>query len=339
VLEEVRVSVGRTWRFVTSEGRATVTKDVSGYKGQLDQLKNKRSDNGFGLPWPRYHSTLWGNLIGYGYQQTRTKLLVAALLPLLLEDVIEPQPLESQSREQFASLISGEAFLHPFAVTTVLHLRLERWPEEGRVSEVLDALFHHPLGSGQQGQVRHGAALSLLPVLPGQDFECNSASFELSGGFVLLSGLHHQDADPMTLAYRLASLYQKVATDKSQPMNTERTAVSVTGQHVGMLLPWSPTVLSRAECLHRNTSTLLAYIENLAAVVVPEQTTQSGGWFQSRAASILNHLYRRKPLPEINNIYKSRVAQMWIDHRDLSDAVNRVNEHAQSSLPELPVKT
>ena len=59
-------------------------------------------------------------------------------------------------------------------------------------------------------------------------------------------------------------------------------------------------------------------------------------WYQRQAALQLNHLYRREPLPLVNGIYKSRVAEMWIKHRDLAAAINQVNAKAQSPPPALP---
>jgi hypothetical protein len=77
-------------------------------------------------------------------------------------------------------------------------------------------------------------------------------------------------------------------------------------------------------------------MENLAAVVQAEKVTDACDWFQPRAALMLNHLYRRAPLPEVNGIYKSRVAKMWIRHQDLVPHINRVNADAQQPPPTLP---
>src|SRR6185437_3721933 len=116
-------------------------------------------------------------------------------------------------------------------------------------------------------------------------------------------------------------------------MNTDYTRVSVTGRHVGMLVP--RITVRRAECLHHNITTLLACMENLAAVVRTEQVTEACDWFQGKAALMLNHLYRRAPLPTVNGIYKSRVAEMWIRHQGLVPHINRVNANAQQPPPAL----
>jgi hypothetical protein len=338
VLQDMRVSIGRTWRFVTPAGAVTVAQDLAGYRHHLDDLKSRPFERGFGLPWPPYRSTLWGYIFGEAYRNTRTKLLVAALLPLLLENMIESRMLNSGTSMPFASLDSAEALLHPFAVTTILHLSLpgsEPWSAEGQAASLFDDLMRHPLTADQPGQVRDGMPLSLLPGLASQDADGHSAGFEPTGGFAVLSGLH-DERDPAALAYQLASLYQKQATDKSRPMNTVRSAISVTDRRVGMLLPENGfRAQPRVACLHHNITTLLAYMENLAAVV-SDQVTEPCRWFQSRAALVLNHLYRRKPLPATNGIYKSRVAEMWVDHRDLARTINQVNAQDQPSPSALP---
>jgi hypothetical protein len=339
VLQSVRVSVGRSWRFITPEGKATVMEDLASYRRHIDNLKGGPPGDGFRLPWPPYRSTLWGNLIGEAYKNTATWLLVRTLLPLLVENMAAPRLLKSQQQTPFAILSSTEAFLHPFAVTTLLHLRLfepEPWQEESQAANVLHDLLLHPLSGEHLGQVRDGVPLALLPDLPGEDFDRRPASFQPAAGFVVLSGLH-QETGSGALAYRLASLFQKKATDKSQPMNTEDSAISVTERRVGILLPRADRAELRIECLHHNIATLLAYIENLAAIV-PEQATEPCNWFQENAALILNHLYRRRPLPKVNGIYKSRVSEMWIDYRGFAGAINMVNGREQPSPPRLPEK-
>jgi hypothetical protein len=335
VPQNVRVSVARTWRFATSAGSAAVATDGTGYRQQLNTLKSGSPITGFGLPWPPYRSTLWAYLFGDAYQNTRTRLLVGALLPLFADGMIEEATLKAPSGGQAAVLYSCEAFLHPFAVTTILHLSLESWQAENQAARLLDGLLRHPLPDKTPGQVRDGIPLALFPRLSCQDVDGQSASFEPVGGFLVLSGLH-TEADPGTLAYRLASLYQKSATDKSRPMNSDRSAISMTGRHVGMLLPRDMVrAESRIVCLHHNVATLLAYLENLATLL-PAQTTQASKWFQDRAALMTNYFYRREPLPEINHIYKTRVAEMWIDHCGLAHAVNSVNTRMQPPPPALP---
>jgi hypothetical protein len=335
VLQDLRVSVGRTWRFVTSDGTLTVNNDLSGYRRQIDLLKSETVATGFRLPWPEYPSTLWKYMFGRDYTNTRTPLLVRGLLPLLSDGIVEPMLLESQPGVPLAYLESAEAFLHPFAVTTVIHLSLQA-PKPGSAGDqepsLLDRLFRYPLAVEQAGQVRDGVPVSLLPALAAQDADHKPAVYESASSFISLAGVH-QVADPQALAYQLASLYKKTATGKGQPMNTDRSAIGVTDRRVAMLLPVETGFY--LGCLHHNITTLLACIENLAAAV-QQEATDAAGWFQRQAALLLNSLYRREPLPVVNGIYKSRVAQMWIEHRGLTSAINRVNALAEIPPPALP---
>ena len=315
----------------------TVSEDLSRYRRHIDALKNGTGGDGVQLPWPEYRSKLWGYMFGDEYANTQTTLLVRGLLPLLSDGLLPARRLESPHGTALAHLESAEAFRHPFAVTTVVHFSLQAAgpgsaQDQDQEQDLLDSLLCHPLIEGQPGQVRDGAPFSLLPGLPAQDADHYPARYEPAGSFTSLSGVHQVD-DPEALAYRLASLYQKTAADKGQPMNTDKSAISVTGQRVAMLLP--KATRSRLECLHRNITTLLACMENMAAIVKP-QATVAADWYQRQAALLLNHLYRREPLPVVNGIYKSRVAEMWIEHRDLAAAINQVNAQAQSQPPALP---
>lgn len=345
-LHNLRVSVGTTWRFTTTPaGMATVAEDVIGYRHRIDGLKGRPAvpaGSGFNLPWPTYYSKLWGYLFGREYENTQTPLLVGALLPLLSMEPAELKAVEPAPDMPFAYVHDCEAFLHPFAVTTVLHLLVPSGLPDGREASVLDGLLKLALEGRLPRQVRDGAPLpKRLPFPATTDADQKPARFEQVSGFVSLSAIHETE-HPRPLSYRLASLYQKTAKgkrkakSKSGRMNTDYTAVSVTGQQVGMLVPRGTVTVRRAECLHHNVTTLLACMENLAAVVQAEKVTDACGWFQRRAALMLNHLYRRAPLPEVNGIYKSRVAKMWIRHQDLVPYINRVNADAQQPPPTLP---
>lgn len=331
MLQDLRVSVGQTWRFVTNDDTSTVSQDVNGYRGQIDALKNGADGNGFLLPWPRYRSRFWEYTFGRDYENTGSFALVNGLLPLLSEDLIQPGWLRPRSGKPFAHLESAEAYFHDFAVTTVVHLFLPGpgLPEAQQAS-MLDELFRLPLAAGQPGQVRDGAPISLLPALPSRDADRKAARYELSGSFVSLSGVHRA-ADPMELAYRLASLYTDTASDKSQPMNSGQSAISVTAGRVGMLLP--ERARPRLECLHRNITMLLACMENFAAVLQSQDRTTAYRWFQQQAALLLNCLYRREPPPGARGIYKSRAAELWIAHRGLAAAINTVNAQAPATPP------
>lgn len=325
MLQNVHISIGRTWRLVNAAGAATVSDDKTGYEGRLNQLKGGHVSGSFTLPWPRYPSTLWRYWFGGPYDNVRTPVLAAALLPLQLEGDVDG--------------VWFEALLHPFAVSTVAHVDLaaiEPWPPDAEAAVGLQDFLRSPL-SGTDGQVRDGVPLTLVPDLPKIDVFRADATFEPAGGFVLLSALHQESPDPAALAYRLASLFESSSTEKSRPMNTDASAIAVTGGRAALLLPRAQARAgSRLRCLHHNMATLLADVQNLATLT-PATPTVPAAWFQSRAAVVLNHLYRRAPLPETAGIYKSRLAELWLNHRGLAAAINDIAASVTSPPPALPV--
>lgn len=324
MLQNVTVSVGRTWRLTRGTGEATVSEDKTGYEAHLNRLKGGVQDP-FQLPWPPYASTLWRHwFAGPSYKGTRTSTLAAALLPLQHEHVVH--------RARF------EALLHPFAVSTIAHLDLgavEPWPPDAEAATLLDDFLRQPL-EGTNGQVRDGVPLDALHHLPTADAGLVPATFEPAGEFVLLSALHQEAPDPASLAYRLASLFGSSASDKSRPMNTDASAIAVTGGRAGFVLARAqPRSGARVRCLHRNLATLLGELQNLATLT-PASTTVPAAWFQTRAALVLNHLYRRAPLPETSGVYKSQLAELWLRHRGLAAAINQVTAGAASPPTALP---
>jgi hypothetical protein len=337
VLSDLRVSVGRTWLFSTQAGAPTVSADNRGYRDVVKGLQGGTSGTGPWLPWPPYRSRFWGYLFG-DYLSTSSYDLVGGLLPLH-RGLSAPEYVTSASGAALMFVDSSEAFLHPFAVTTLLHLRLEGeqpWQTDSQAAAFLDDLMRARTDPQSPGQVRDGVPVTAIAGLPAQDADGQAAGYRQARefAFTLLSG-RHQDGDSAADSYRLASLYRKQASDKSRPMNTQGSAISVTDRCAGMLMPAQSMDDQRIACVHHNMATLLAYLQNLGAVL-PGQPTESCKWFRARAALLLNHLYRRAPLPDIQGIYKSRLAGMWIDHLGLSPSINQVNAQAAAPPPDLP---
>ena len=77
-------------------------------------------------------------------------------------------------------------------------------------------------------------------------------------------------------------------------------------------------------------------MENMAAIVRPQATEALRLVCSDRPPYCSIACTARIPLPEVDDIYKSRVAGMWIDHRGLAAAINRVNAQAQPPPPALP---
>lgn len=329
MLQTVRMSVGQTWRFVDAQGKATVAWDKGGHRQRLNALKNDPTADSFQLPWPPYRSRLWGWFLDEDYENVLTTTLVGALLPLLFQLDVDFETPES------AGGAWCEAVLHPFAVTTILHLNLfgvHPWPPDQGATTLLHAVLARPVSGG--AQIRDGIPLALLPTLPSSDFQGAPASFQPAGRFTFLSGLHQEAPDPPALAHRLASLFESSGTGRT--MKGDGTGIGVTSRRVGVVWPRAPQLSgAKLRCLHQNFATLLAYMQNLATLM-PAQPSVPAEWFQGRAALILNHLYRRSPVPELNSIYKSQLAEMWIAHLGLPSAINAITAGEAQPPPALP---
>ena len=330
MLQTVRVSVGHTWRFVDAAGRATAAWDKGGHRERLNALKNNPTADPFQLPWPPYRSRLWEWFLNQDYENVQTPTLVAALLPLVFQLDVDVTAPESKAGAWC------EAVLHPFAVTTVLHADLfavSPWPPDQDASTRLNAFLARKVAG--TAQLRDGVPLGLLPALAVADFQGAPAAFEPAGRFTLLSGLHQEAPDPPALAYRLASLFESSGTGR--PMKTDGTGIAVTSHRVGVVRPRASELSgAKLRCLHQNLATLLAYMQNLATLT-PASPTVPAEWFQARAALILNHLYRRAPLPETNAIYKSQLAELWITHLGLPAAINAITAGESRPPPALPL--
>ncbi|MFI7547455.1 hypothetical protein [Actinoplanes sp. NPDC049599] len=325
MLHKVSVSVGRTWRYATDDA-ASVADDKAGYRHQIDTLKGGPGPDGFGLPWPRYRSTLWTRMFNGTYQDIPSRVLVPSLIPLLYEEAVADLP---QSRGP----CSVSVFRHPFAVSTVMHIELapiDPWPAAAGAAELFRTLLETPLPGS--GQVRDGVALNTLPPLPTVDADGRAAGFEQAGSFVMVSALHQQAPDPGALASALATLFEDSGGNGAVPLRSRGGAIDVRGEVVGLVLPGDlPRAGQRLRCLHHNLATLLAYMQNLATLT-PSSSTLATRWFQTRAATLLNHLYRRAPLPETNSIYRSRLAEAWINGRSIAPSINALAR----DLPPLP---
>lgn len=336
MLQSVRVSVGRTWRLARPSGESDTAWDDTAYVRRLRELNTPGESESFRLPWPVYPSTLWAHLCGPSYRTRRASVLRDAMVPffreLLLTGTDPRRPIPS------------EVMLHPFAATTVVHMEIdavEPWPTDPDASALLNAVLRRPLPTAAHPDRRLADGLTIEDVggRPTAAFGGIPAAYDDVGRFMFWSGLHQESADPGALAYRLASLFEKSATDRSRPMNTDGSAISVTGRSVAFVLPRAQTSAGeRVRCLHRNMTTLLAYAQNLLTLVSGSGAvgvSPACRPFQARAAAMLNALYRNTPLPGADDIYKSRLAELWIGHLGREAAIDAVNARFSSGLPTL----
>jgi hypothetical protein len=258
------------------------------------------------------------------YQNTSTEALVETLLPLLYRTELPPV-------SQGGRPVVVEVVQHPFALTTIAHLDLAPVDPSAAGTAALNEVLRTPLTG--PCQVRDGVPLTVVPELPELDADGQPAKLEEAGQFQLLSGLHFSAPDPEGVAQGLATLFESTKNEHAQPLKSDQGAIAIDAGRVGMVLPHTQyRAGARLDCLHHNLATLLAYMENLATAP-PSSPTVVAEWFRRRAAVVLNHLYRRAPLPETSNIYRSRLPQAWIDYRQLAPALNSLT---MGDLPALP---
>lgn len=328
-LQAVRLSIGRTWRFVTAES-ACVDDDLSAYRNRVDALKSGEVSADYELPWPPYRSRFWAYMFNPSYRETRSATQVAALLPLRWQGSLPA----AAGANGYRTPVEVEAVRHPFALTALAHLELtipEPWPTDAEASAVLRSMLRSSLTG--TSQVQDGVPLNVLPALPTTEFQGRPARFEDVGNFVVLSGLE-DGSDAKTLASSLALRFDDAPDpDKAHPLRTRAGAICVSGNTVGLVLPSTlPRAEQRSLCLHHNVTLLLTYLQNLATLT-PSAPTVSCEWFRGRAAAVLNHLYRRTPMPQTGSVYKSRLTELWLTERGVTAAVNALTPE----LPQLPV--
>ncbi|CAM9573795.1 unnamed protein product, partial [Phaeothamnion confervicola] len=72
-------------------------------------------------------------------------------------------------------------------------------------------------------------------------------------------------------------------------------------------------------CLHHNYTTLVAILQNLtvAALAPPGQTVAALEALGDRSRRVIDHLVHRTPIAS-TGIYKSRIAEVWADHRGIT---------------------
>lgn len=330
MLHQLRLSVGTTWRFTRADGGVTAELDLTSYRGYVSDLKKGAAEAPLALPWPDYPSTFWRAMFGGPYDSVADRTLVSALVPSRHTVALADQPAELVRPPEV------EILWHPFAVAAMLHLDVAdaELQDENAAAAHLDRLLNLPL-DGPNRRVRDGAPFDHVPERPSVDADGNEATYVHSGDFRLLSGLHDA-SDPKRVAAGLALLFQAMSDD-AQPLRDTRGAVSVRGGTVGMVLPAGAyRAEAHVRCLHHNQALLLAQMENLAALLT-DQGAAVVKRYRELAGVVLNCLHRRAALKGTGSIYKARVAEMWIKHRQLAPRINDATAGLEDAPPPLPV--
>lgn len=307
MLNKVTVTVLATSRLTVDEsGIPTAVVDGTSYREQLTRAQQLKSAD-LVLPWSRYYNWLWAYQLGPEYPNVSPKLMVEMLVPLVV-------PLEVSVDSPHVERVDAELVWHPFAVTTVAHLRLrgDSWHDD-QLATVLDEVLRSCWG-GIATQVRNGLPVPAISLSWDHDASSRPSSLKAVSTAIVISGLHHGDSAPGPLAYSLASLFERSSTDKSFTMHIDGSHLAVTDRRVGIVLPNTLRNAERRQhCLHANMTTLLALIENLRTL--HGGTGQYAEWYGYKADAVLRSLYQRTDHPSVGSVYKSRLAQVWIDHR------------------------
>jgi hypothetical protein len=322
-LDGLRISVGRTWRMREGSGAPTTVLSLAALSDAIGALKggNVNADTfGCTLPWPRYKSTLFCRLLGTpDYKNAAKEVLVRCLVPLHAAQRLPDDTSQSAKAPEI------EVFLHPFAFTVIAHfdlLRLNEPLDAPAAAARLTAFLDAPLGTGRRRFV--GGKERLPAALPTCDWIGDPLTAEETDTqFVVASALNDTpEASPLTLAYRLAGgANDEEATDHTWKLKSQDAALGRAGEHLGIIFPKNhgPDLL---ECLHRNTTVLLAYMQNLITLtsVANVDPASPVARFRPLAVDVLNALVTRTAITGAG-VYKSRAAEVWASHRSLTTPV------------------
>jgi hypothetical protein len=330
VLQQLRISIGTTWRYARADGTATVDADLRSYKEWLNQLKTGPVD-GFTLPWPAYRSTFWRGVFGGPYDFIDTRTLVAALVPGRREG-------DRDGAHNGALVPRLEVLWHPFAATALAHYQLDPADDgpadDTAVATRLDDFLRQPSTAAGR-QLRDGVNASELPPRPGTDFTGDQAAPVQCSTFMVVSALHQEAPDPKAVAAGLALLFQAASTD-AEALRDPGGAVAVRSGRVGLVLPRNSFKAGmHLRCLHHNQALLLAQIESLASVLSGPASVAAER-YRPMAALMLNCLYRRAPHPATGSVYKARLSELWVAHRGLAPKINGAATTLDNPPPPLP---
>lgn len=309
MLNNVLVSVLTTYRLTTADGgMVTAVVDGTGYRRMLAEARPGAAAGVLGLPWSRYFNWLWWYQLGPNYRNLPAGTMVAMAVPLHART---PAAVE---HPQVAS-VDAELIWHPFAVTTVAHVRLagESWRTPQPLDGVLDEVLRTPW-SGTTVQVRNG--LPIAPVGPGWVTDAAGRAGRLDPVAVasLVSGLHHGTSAPAGIAASLATRFQDPSPDRSHPLRTAESFVAVRGSDLGMVLPVTAPNSARAHrCLHANYTTVLALMQNLLAL--RGGAGQYWEWYWTKADAVLRSLRTRAAHPATATCYRSILPELWLADR------------------------
>jgi hypothetical protein len=332
-VNELNVSVGATYAFLqTDSGRRTTIQSRTQYTEAMRHIDDNLVAGAYGLPWPRYESTFWSYMVGPEYEDAEANVLATVMTPFYcIRQVPRSGPLVRAR---------CEAFLHPFALTIVLHIALGRshvWTANEDCAKALDATLRYEILGNR---LSRGLPVDACPPLPDADADTLPYAPHRTSRFVLLTTLGDKSA-LKKLAYHLASRFTRIGSDppsntSAELLGSSGSAFSIHNDTIGIAMSREAfRAHSFASCYHRNIATLVAMLQNLGTLP-GHAPTEATRWYQDRSALLLNCLSRGVSLPPTGpGVYKSMIAPRWIEQKGWITAIDGVARIAWPGVPSL----
>jgi hypothetical protein len=144
---------------------------------------------------------------------------------------------------------------------------------------------------------------------------------EAASTFAIVSARHDRNpTDARQIALSLAGESDPTKIEShSRSLISKGGALGIHRDRIALTLPAAKEEGTEIECLHRNSATLIAYLQNLMEIA------SSGGVdrlhpvsnFRSLALNVLTKFQQRTEIEDAG-VYKSRAGEVWLKHRNFS---------------------
>lgn len=316
----LRITIGRTFAFRTDDaGMVTTLVDDTDYRAHLGAANDGTPWATCTTPWTQDRSLFYSHMFGtHNYRDESPAGLHRRMTPFRRVEQLPAQPGPTTSAPRI------ETILHPFACTLLLHLDMfqDTLPDD-TVQDRIDAFLHDEVLAGKQ---RRGLAdhHKVPPIANVDEAGRPIVVREVDSGFTLVSAIPSpatpsEAIDAPTAAALLAAPVKLAADDKRWPLLIAGSALAHQGDRIGLVIGESAQASRSLKCLHTNSATLLALIQNLAVVALapPDSIAVAAEVMADRARLIIDHLVKRTPIQGVS-VYRSRLAEVWAGHRALA---------------------
>lgn len=332
------VSVVRCWRFANDDGSTFCVETPRQRNATLRKLHGDRTARGsFDLPWPPFPSNYWRHALGRDtqYRSTPIDVLVRTLLPLRARpDVTIDVPLSV--REPLA-----EVYDEPFGVWTCVTIDLtKQWDDPRSVADdIVEAMDMPIILLGEAlGMVKDGIDPRTVVQHIDPDRWRVVPQWVYQGTTTIISGLCNSSADVKVEAPQFRSGFRGGGAGTVHLLSRSKGASSTTSGQIGLALAdtskKSPTFV---KCLHHNHALLAGHLMSFSSIVSPDISVGVEK-YQAWGIRYLNHLHRGVALPDAG-IYRSRVAQAWLEHQNLISTIDAMKSRFYSDEEVPPLAT